>query len=243
MTPQQTLADAIADIRTSASQKVMDTMEDSPLSALGYLKDAQRAMFEGLTTTDKLRLLAGAGDIGDIGVDLRGFDSYGDIAEMADVMFAACVEHHLSPTRNGIAVAAFAVGFLPASLELIEVAEAAAGTKWVPLEKVQAVRDAYDRLAASEGSERDLNVVMDSVYLFDGLMQSPKDKVLHRRHNTDIDTMRNVTSAVAAYRDMLDPNLQLTLSVLEMISIRQRNLPIIEAENERRRASRAKLGF
>ncbi|MCV9964996.1 hypothetical protein OIU34_24170 [Pararhizobium sp. BT-229] len=242
MTPHQTLADAIQEIKLGASQKVMDTIEDAPQDALGHLRDATRAMFAELTTSDKLRLLAGAGDIGDLGVDLRGFDSYGDIAEMADVMFAACVEYQLTSTRNGIAAAAFAVGFLPAALELLETAEAAAGTKWVPLEKVEAVRSAYDKLASAEGTKEDLETLVGGVYLFARLMESPKDKVLHRRHNTDMETMRKVTSAVKFYRDMLGPGWPLAPEALDLLASRQRNMPIIEAENARKRASRAALG-
>lgn len=242
MTPHQTLADAIKEIQHVASQKVLDTIEDTPHAALAHLRDAERAMFEGLTTSDKLRLLASAGDIGEICVGLSGFDGSGDIAEVTDAMFGACVEHQLASTRNGFAVAAFAVGFLPAVLELLEVAELAAGTKWVPLEKVEAIRAAYDRLTASEGTRADLETLVGGVYLFDRLMASPKDKVLHSRHNTDVETMRRVVAPVKFYRDMLGPGWPLAPEALEMIASRQRNMPIIEAENERRRARLARLG-
>jgi hypothetical protein len=57
-----------------------------------------------------------------------------------------------------------------------------------------------------------------------------------------METMRNVTSAVKSYRDMLGAGWPLAPQALELIASRQRNMPIIEAENERRRARLAKLG-
>lgn len=245
MTTRQTFQDAISDIKIQAAQKIMDTIEDAPQAALGHIKETSDRVFGILSTSEKLQLVAQIEDAGGIYVDLSGFDDAADIAELVDLMFGRCVEHHLQPFRASIASTAFAVGFLPAAERMIEVAERSAGSKWMPKDQVEAMRAAHDRLSAAEGTSEDLEAVIDGVELFRQLMRSPKDKVLHQRHSTDIEEMRKITAEVTSYGDLLGHRFQGTWrhapQALDIMKARQPNLPIIEAENERRRLRSTRL--
>lgn len=244
MTPNQTFKEAISEIKHRAGQVIIDTMEDSPKDALGHVNAAVTQVFGELSVNEKLRLMAQIENVGEIEMDFRSFDTYGDgdVSETVGYMFSACVDHHLDDFRNGMATSTFAVGFLPAALALVELAERSGGSKWIPVSQIETVRSAYDRLAASEGTADDLKELMSGIYLFDKLMSSPKDRVLHNRHNTSMDEMSAVVKEVKFYRDLLGPGWPLAPQALEILSSRQRNLPIIEAEREHLRAARARLG-
>lgn len=243
MTPSQTFKEAISEIKHRAGQLIIDTMEDSPKDALGHVNAAVTQVFGELNVNEKLRLMAQIENVGEIEMDFRSFDTYGDgdVAETVGYMFSACVDHHLDDFRNGMATATFAVGFLPAALVLVELAERSGGSKWVPAERIEVVRSAYDRLAASEGTADDLNELIGGVHLFDGLMRTPKDRVLHNRHNTSMEEMSAVVKEVKFYRDLLGPGRPLQEEALKTLASRQRNLPIIEAEREHLKAARARL--
>lgn len=245
MTIRQTFQDAIADIKIQAAQAIMDSIEDAPQAALGHIKETTDRVFGLLSTSEKLQLVAQIKDAAGIDVSLRGFDDAADIAELADLMFWRSVEHHLEPFRASIASTAFAVGFLPAAERMIEVAERSAGSKWMPKDKVEAMRAAHDRLSAAEGTSDDLEAVIDGVELFRALMRSPKDKVLHQRHSTDIEEMRKITAEVKYYHGLLGHRFsgswQHAPQALDIMKARQPNLPIIQAENERRRLRSTRL--
>jgi hypothetical protein len=242
VTTHQNFKDAITAIKNQAAQAVIDTIEDSPKAALGHINEATTQVFGEMTANDKLRLMAQIENVGELGMDFRYFDEYGDFEDAIDAMFNRCVDHHLDDFRSGIASSAFAVGFLPAALALVELAEGSGGSKWIRAEHIEAARAAYDHLAASEGHVNDLDAVFDGIYLFDRLMSSPKDRVLHGRHNTTMDEMRTVVREVKFYRDLLGPGRSLAPGALETLATRQRNLPIIEAEHARLKAARARLG-
>ncbi|MBY3151300.1 hypothetical protein HFO56_02725 [Rhizobium laguerreae] len=243
MTIRQTFVDSIAAIKTQAAQIIMDTIEDAPQAALGHIKETTDRVFGVLSTSEKLHLVAEIKDAGGIDVNLRVFDDSADIAELADLMLGRCVEHHLEAFRDSIACSAFAVGFLPAADRMIEVAERSAGSKWMPKDRVEAMRAAHERLAGAEGTSEDLSAVIHGVNLFRALMRSPKDKVLHQRHNTNMEEMKKITAEVNYYRDLLGYSLHGTWQhapqALEAINDRQPNLPLIQAETERKRLARS----
>jgi hypothetical protein len=243
---RQSFKDSMSDIRVQAAQIIMDTIEDAPQAALGHIKETTDRVFGVLSTSEKLQLVAQIEDAGGLEIGLRGFDDVADIAELAAVMFRECVEHHLAPFSANIASTAFAVGFLPAADRMIEVAERSAGSKWMPKDRVDAMRSAYDRLAAAEGTGEDLDTIIYGIELFRSLMRSPKDRVLHQRHGTDMEEMRKITAEVNYYHGLLGHrvsggSLQHGPMALGIMKDRQRNLPIIEAENERRRQRSARL--
>lgn len=242
MTPNQTFKEAISEIKHRAAQTIIDTMEDSPKDALGYVDAVRGQVFGEMTVNEKLRVLSQIDNVGDIEMSFRFFDTYGDVAEVIDSMFSACVDHHLYDFRSGVATSAFAIGFLPAALAMVELAERSGGSKWIPADQIEVVRSAYDRLAASEGSLADLDDLIGGVYLFEKLMRSPKDRVLHNRHNTTMDEMTAVVTEVKFYRNLLGEGRPLAENALETLTSRQRNLPIIRAEHEHLKAARARLG-
>ncbi|MDW9481389.1 hypothetical protein GOB57_22335 [Sinorhizobium meliloti] len=241
MTHQQTFEEAISAIKHQATQFVLDTIEDNPTAVLGYLKETVDQVFGTLTTNQKFAFMAQVTDTDEIGMNTRYLGEPGDIAQVAEAVFSSCLEHYLAPLRESFAGAVFAVGFLPAASAMIEVAERSGGSKWLPADQVEAIRAAYDRLAASEGGADDLKAVIGGLRLFETLMDSPNDRVLHNRHNTTMEEMTKVTAEVKYYRDLLGPGWPLAPKALELVASRQRNLPIIEAENERKRAVRARL--
>lgn len=235
--PNRSFMDGITEIKHAAVQLALDTVEDNPSAVIGIVAQVTNGVFGNLTTNDKFRLMSEVKDVAGIGA-CTGYVDVEDISSLADIAFEACLDHHLRGTEESIMAAAFAVGFLPAALEAIEIVEMSGETKWMPNEKVQKVRRAYEALASSEGTLADLEDALEAAHLFDKLLEHPKDKVLHQRHHTDSESMGRITRSLKFYRDLLGTERQVAPEALSILSARQRNLPIIEAERERALARR-----
>lgn len=237
--PNRSFMDGITEIKHAAVQLALDTVEDNPSAVVGIVEQVTNGVFGSLTANDKFRLISEVKGVGGIGA-YTGYVDVEDISSLADIAFEACLHYHLRGTKESIVAAAFAVGFLPVTLEAIEIAELSGGTKWIPSEKVQKVRRAYDALASSEGTLADLEDALEATHLFDKLLEHLEDKVLHQRHHTDRETMSRITKSLKFYRDLLGTERQVAPEALSILSARQRNLPIIEAERERVLARRAR---
>lgn len=242
----QNLSEIVADIRTAAGQKVMDTIEDKPAGSLAIFEAEKAGAVAALSTVDKLHLMSREIDPLDHDVNICEFDGgSATIAELADAMFDRLLEIRLDVDKKAVAAASFAVGFLPVAHELVALCEGSGGSKWIPSEDIEEARTAYESLSKGEGSERDVEAILGLVPLVRSIMSYKNDKTLHRRHNTDLETMATVVRPVEFYRDLLtvgeNSSVPLAASALEILSKRQANIEIIQAENARRKAIRSRM--
>lgn len=210
--------------------------------------EAEKAVAVGtLGIVEKLHLMSREIDPLDHDVSLCEFEGgSATITELTDAMFDRLLEIRFDVDKKAVAAASFAVGFLPVAHELVSLCEGSGGSKWIPFEDIEEARTAYESLSKGEGSERDLEAILGLVPLVRSIMSYKNDKTLHRRHNTDLETMAAVVRPVEFYRDLLSvgettASKPLAESALEILSKRQANIEIIRTENERRKAIRARM--
>jgi hypothetical protein len=161
------------------------------------------------STAQKLTILAGVRDIDELEVEIAALASVRKMTDVVTQMLRTCIKQRLDMVASAINVAVFAEGVLRAADAFIKVAEAATHSeRWLPEDKVAAMREAHDHLDAGEGSIDDLRTILTGAALFNG-------SKLHEE--------RQVAKQLKFYRDLLKPGWPLLATAFDQLNDQRRH--------------------
>lgn len=201
-----------------------DAIEVDPTQGPRIVEQAIQDVFGNLTTQDYLRIMLSIEEIDSYTVDPSALGSDDNVATAMKAAFFGIVGQRTTVLKEGIAAISVAVGLPQVADELITLAEHACenypASKWVSQTLAAEARDSLDRLVAKAGTVADVERVLWSTRLLDGLLMSPNDSVGWERHGLEYGQVKELTDRIRVYQEMAGEAFLLADEILTAVSNR-----------------------